>query len=82
MIIFRIRELAEKKGLATAYQLHMAMNIPPMTARRWWNSEKVRSLDADSLERLCEFFECEPGDIIQRVSVAGAKKGVRKAPGK
>lgn len=82
MIVFRIRELAEKKGLKTAYQLHMAMHIPPMTARRWWNSEKVSSLDANSLEKLCEFFECEPGDIIRREPTDGPKKGARKAPGK
>lgn len=81
MIIFRIRELAEQKGLHTAYQLHMAMNIPPMTARRWWNSEGVRSLDADSLEKLCEFFGCEPGDIIKRVVGSGAK-GARQKPKK
>lgn len=67
VILYRIRELAEQKGLRTAYQLQMAMNIPAMTASRWWKQNQLKHLDSDSLDRLCEFFECEPGDIIVRV---------------
>ena len=78
MIIFRIRQLAEQKGITTAYQLHMAMNIPPMTARRWWKHEEMKYIDASSLERLCEYFSCEPGDIIKRVPNVAAQPAIRK----
>lgn len=72
VIAFRISELAKQKGLTSAYQLQMAMNVPPNTAHRWWKGE-MRNIDVDSLDRLCAFFECEPGDIIKRVVIQGAK---------
>lgn len=65
VIVYRIRELAVKKGLTTAYQLQMAMNIPPNTASRWWRGE-FKHIETETLERLCEFFDCKPGDIIVR----------------
>ena len=68
VIVFRIRELAEAKGILTAYQLQMAMNLPPMTASRWWKNPEMKHIDTDSLDRLCAFFECEPGDILVRVA--------------
>jgi DNA-binding Xre family transcriptional regulator len=74
--------LAEKMGLRTAYQLQMAMNIPPNTASRWWKNEELKHIDSASLERLCDFFTCEPGDIIKRVKngrSAAAKTSRRTA---
>ncbi len=80
MIVFRIRELAEEKGLKTAYQLQMAMNIPPSAASRWWKNTQMKHIDSDSLDRLCEFFACEPGDIIKRVKLEA--KAARSRPRK
>lgn len=77
MIVFRIRELAQKAGLTTAYQLQMAMNVSPTTASRWWKKQELKHIDADSLERLCEFFDCEPGDIIHRVKPGATKHAAK-----
>ncbi len=77
MIVFRIRELAEKKGLKTAYQLQMAMNIPPVTASRWWNNSQMKHIEMASLERLCDYFGCEPGDIIVRVADTNKGAGAK-----
>ena len=29
--------------------------------------EKVKRVDFDTLERLCEFFDCQPGDLLEYI---------------
>ena len=29
-----------------------------------WATNKVRKYDADTIEKLCKFLECQPGDLI------------------
>lgn len=48
------REVSAKTGVA-ASTISALMN------------DKVTLFNADTLDRLCQFYECEPGDIVVRV---------------
>ena len=65
MIKVRLRELAEAKGY-TRSTLSAATHISYPTVLLFWN-DNVKKIDVDILDRLCEFLNCEPGDLIQRV---------------
>lgn len=66
MVKLRIREVAEQKGLKTAYQLQKAMNVQPTTAARLWKA-KMGKIALTTIDALCEVLECEPCDLIVRV---------------
>jgi DNA-binding Xre family transcriptional regulator len=63
MVVFRIRQVAEDRGITTAYQLQKAMGINPgMAARLWKHSGQgitLRTIDA-----LCEALNCKPCDLF------------------
>lgn len=42
------------------------LGMSPQAFSKWVNND-VKSYDADKLDKLCEFFDCEPGDILIRV---------------
>jgi DNA-binding Xre family transcriptional regulator len=62
----RIREVAEARGITTAYQLQKRMNVPPGTAARLWRGE-MRMIGLDTIDALCEAIGCEPADLIVRI---------------
>jgi DNA-binding Xre family transcriptional regulator len=66
MIRFLVRELAKKKGITTAYQLQVAMGIPTAKAYRIWGADSNVTIHKPTLDALCEFFDCQPGDLIVR----------------
>ena len=43
-------------------------------------ANQARRLDLDTLERLCDFFECEPGDLI--VKIDSVRSEVQDSPGR
>jgi putative transcriptional regulator len=50
----------------TAKAISQATGITEKTLSRLINQETSR-IDFDVLERLCEFFDCQPGEILVRV---------------
>jgi DNA-binding Xre family transcriptional regulator len=66
MVELRIKEVAEARGITTAYQLQKRMNVPPGTAARLWRGE-MKMIGLDTIEALCEAIGCEPADLIVRV---------------
>lgn len=80
MIVLRIKELAERKGITTAYQLQMLMNIPPTTAARWWKA-KMGKIALTTLDALCEALGCDPGELIVRVSKENPSDAIKKKTG-
>ena len=71
MITTRIRELAEKRGIATAYQLQKATGLPPSMAARLFKDE-VDMIALRTIETLCTAFECETGELFSQTK--GKKK--------
>ncbi|HYL99486.1 MAG TPA: helix-turn-helix transcriptional regulator [Blastocatellia bacterium] len=62
MIEFRIREVAKKRGITSAYQLQKAMGIHPGAASRLWN--RAEGLNFKTLEAICRTLKCKPGDLF------------------
>jgi DNA-binding Xre family transcriptional regulator len=63
MIRTHIREMAEKKGIATAYQLQKALEVSPSVAARLW-SDDFELISKTSLDRLCKLLNCSPSKLI------------------
>lgn len=65
----RFRELqAEKQSregreVATYRAISAATGISPTTLTKWANN-RVQDYDQDVIARLCDFFDCNVGDLI------------------
>lgn len=74
MIKVSIKEMAEKRGITTSYQLMKATGVQPSQAAKWYRND-LKSIGIDTLDLLCEALDCEPSDLLVRVS---AKKSSKK----
>jgi DNA-binding Xre family transcriptional regulator len=79
MIEFRLKELAQQRGITTAYQLQVAMGVDPGTAARLWKKSgaETEGITFGMIERLCRVCDCEPGDLL--VLTEGKRKSKAKA---
>ena len=64
MITTRIREVAERRGISTAYQLQKATELPPSMAARLFRDE-VDMIALRTLDRLCGALKCKPNDLLK-----------------
>ncbi len=71
--------MAIRKGITSGYQLQKAMNIQPAQAYKWFNND-LKMIDVASLDKLCEFFDCVPSDLIVYKSSKVKKEKTVKAP--
>ncbi len=62
-IKINIREIAEKKGIKTAYQLQKKAKLSPSNASRLFNNNIVQ-ISVDTLAKLCDVLDCEPSDLF------------------
>jgi DNA-binding Xre family transcriptional regulator len=67
MVEMQIKEVAQRKGIKTAYQLQKVMNVPPGTAARLWKGKMVK-IALKTIDALCEALECDPCDLLLRTS--------------
>ena len=63
MITVKIREMAEKRGITTAYKLQKALDVAPSLAAKWWSND-MRMIGIETLNRLCRALHCKPNDIL------------------
>jgi DNA-binding Xre family transcriptional regulator len=63
MIETKIRELANKRGITTAYQLQKAAGLSPSMAARLFRDE-VEMIALRTIESLCRALDCQPGDLF------------------
>lgn len=66
MITVKLKELAQAKGYKSISDFQRASGATIGTVRRWWKDETT-GVDWVALEPLCDFLDCEPGDLIKRV---------------
>ena len=59
----RIAELATKHGLKHAFDLQKALNISPTMASRLWKGN-FKQIGVETIEKLCELFDCSPNDLF------------------
>jgi DNA-binding Xre family transcriptional regulator len=66
MVEFRLKEMARKRGITTAYQLQIAMGVDPGTAARLWKKtgDDREGITFGMIDRLCDVLDCEPGDLL------------------
>lgn len=69
----QIRQLAESRGLTTAYQLQKNAGLSSSMAARLWRDE-VEMIALSTIDSLCDALECEPGDLFTRGSMSKALK--------
>jgi DNA-binding Xre family transcriptional regulator len=63
MIKPNIKQIAEKNGVTTAYQLQKLLGIQPSLAAKWYRND-LKMIGFDSLNTLCKAFNCLPSDLI------------------
>jgi DNA-binding Xre family transcriptional regulator len=73
MVRTRIGDLAREAGITKAYHFQTETGFPASTASRLFNDE-VQGLELPTIDRLCAFFGCEPGELFVRDVTAKAKR--------
>lgn len=63
MIRLAIRDVAQRRGITTAYQLMKAANVQPAVAAKWWTN-KMDKIAIKTLDKLCTVLECRPEDLL------------------
>lgn len=74
--VTKIREVAESKGVTTAYQLQKVAGLYPSMAARLFQDD-VEKIALETIDRLCEALDCELGDLLVRVEEAKPQKNLR-----
>jgi DNA-binding Xre family transcriptional regulator len=79
MITVAIREMAEKRGITTAYQLQRLTGAPPSMAAKWYRNE-MKSIGIETLNLLCNALNCKPNDLLrfEPDSGWGSRKGSKR----
>ena len=78
MVRLTIHQLMARRGI-TAYALSRATGLSYPSAYRLSRSAgNFGRLHADTLDRLCEFFQAQPGDLLQWTP---GKRRVRRRAG-
>ena len=75
MVLLRVRELAESKGINNPFVLSDRTGLAYANCWKMWKGKQTR-IDLNTIDRLCEALECKPGDFIKYVKVKriGGKK--------
>lgn len=64
MITVAIKEVAEKRGITSSYQLMKLLNVPPSQALKWYSND-LESISIRTLDKLCEALRCKPSDLLR-----------------
>lgn len=59
----RVRELAESKGITSAYQLKKALGINAENANHIWNGKTTR-ITFEMMARICSHFKVKPASLF------------------
>jgi len=58
-----IREMAQRRGLTTAYQLQKLAGVQPNLAAKWYRND-LKSIGIETLNLLCRVLNCLPSDLL------------------
>jgi len=64
MIKKTIREMAEKRGITTAYQLRISLDVSPTAATKLWKGE-FEMIGLSTLDKLCRVLRCQPDKLLR-----------------
>ena len=63
MIRTHVKEICERRGITTAYQLQKALEISPSVAARLMTDD-YEFISKTTLDNLCRVLKCKPGQLI------------------
>lgn len=63
VIKVRIREVAQEKGVMTAYQLQKLTGAQPSLAAKWYSND-IKMIAIETLDLLCNKLKCTPNDLL------------------
>ena len=63
MLKVQIKEIAQTRGLTTAYQLQKAVDVMPSVAARLWKGE-FKQISVKTLDKLCTVLDVNAGDLF------------------
>lgn len=63
VIKVRIKEVAEERGVMTAYQLQKLTGVHPSLAAKWYKND-MKMIGIESLDLLCRKLNCTPNDLL------------------
>lgn len=64
IVKWKVREVAERRGVANASQLAERADINKNTANALWNGASLR-VDRETLAKLCAALDCTTGDLLE-----------------
>lgn len=64
MIRVQIQEMAQKRGIETAYQLQKLLDVSPTLAARLWKGEFTQ-IGLMTIDRLCRELRCQPDKLLR-----------------
>ena len=73
-IKLNLRQVAEQKGFANPWDLHTKSGVTYSVCYRMWYEADQTRLDLNSLARLCDFLECQPGDLLLLIDSGRASR--------
>jgi len=73
MIKNRLAILMAENGIKTMLELGEKTGIDKNTISNWYN-QKVTRFSSETLDQLCEFFNCQVGDLLIYVPKDQSKK--------
>ncbi len=73
MVVLKVREIAEKKGITNPLALSQQSGIAYANCYKLWHEQQSR-IDLATIDRLCEALDCEPCDLIIRVKGSSPRR--------
>lgn len=77
MVKTRIGELARAAGYEKPHHFQRASGLAPATAYRLYNDE-AQGIDLATIDFLCGFFGCGPGDLFVLTTVEAKSRTARE----
>ena len=67
MIKNRLAILMAEHGIKTMTELSEETGLDKNTVSNWYN-QKISRFSSDTLEIICDFFDCQVGDLLVYIS--------------
>lgn len=61
-MVLKLKDIMDKKGI-TMYKMSKDTGIAQSTLSKIYNQKTTR-IDFDTLDKICEYLNCEPSDIL------------------
>jgi DNA-binding Xre family transcriptional regulator len=62
-----VKEVAEKEGIASAYELSMKTGVHVTSMYKIWSGE-ARMIGLDTLDKLCTVLNVKPGQLFEHIA--------------